>query len=466
MASSRPEFLPNGTCLKERYTIEGLVRIVEGRFFYLAKADDARLYLLSARWKLERFDAYMTFSSMNLQHPGIITPTDVFIHNDQLFSVIPYSSEGLLIDEVAPLSNERVLHLAQRLAGILAFLHSSGVHLHHLTNANIFVNPDGTVRLFDPEISHIDEDPKKPSERSSELRSLGELLRRFCNVDAEALADFLETVESGTYPTPAAFGRAVEQRFDAVAGIQYQPILAATTDVGLVRDLNEDNWGWSKLSKNAALYVVADGMGGHDGGEIASELAVRTICQVARERESLRKSSNEALENLLDESFQEANNTVKTNAEVKGTDMGTTLVCLLLLDEHKGFVANVGDSRAYLFRSDELSQISEDHSLVGKMVERGKLTKEEARIHPHSNILLRTVGTERNIDIDVFPVDLQSGDRVLLCSDGLWGEIPDEKIGDILLNNPDPRTAVRELVHAAHLGGGKDNVTVMVIKAP
>jgi protein phosphatase len=161
-----------------------------------------------------------------------------------------------------------------------------------------------------------------------------------------------------------------------------------------------------------------------------------------------------------------ANNTVKDAADAKGTDMGTTLVCMLVLDGRIGFMANVGDSRGYLLRNGVLHQVTKDHSLVQKMVERGRITAEEARHHPHSNILLRTVGTERDIDIDIFRVELEGGDKVLMCSDGLWGEVEDRDIENILNTYTDPRIASRELVRAAHHGGGKDNVTLMIVTLP
>jgi PPM family protein phosphatase len=129
-------------------------------------------------------------------------------------------------------------------------------------------------------------------------------------------------------------------------------------------------------------------------------------------------------------------------------------------------MANVGDSRGYLLRDSSLHQVSRDHSLVQKMVERGRLTAEEARNHPHSNILLRTVGTERDVEIDIFRVELAPGDRLLMCSDGLWGEVEDRDIESILNTYTDPRIAARELIRAAHHGGGKDNVTLVIVTIP
>lgn len=425
-----------------------------------------RRFLMSARWESAKFKAYQDYYAKGLAHPGLAFPIDVFRIGEQLVSIIAYNGEGLMVDEASPLPNQRVLDLAQRIAGTVAYLHVNGVRLASLTRANLLISPDNTVRLFDLEVGGTEDAAITNGLRGGELPSFGEMLRRYCDVQAETLAGFFASAESGEFGSPAQFGRAVEQRFDAFSPVTYRPLVGAMSDVGLTRQLNEDNWGWRKLSDRAVLYVVADGMGGHDGGEVASALAVQTICRVAKEREGSAAPGLDAVENLLDEAFQTANNTIKDQAEEKGTDMGTTLVSMLVLDGKFGFVANVGDSRAYLLRNQSLHQVSRDHSLVAKMVERGRITAEEARHHPHSNILLRTVGTERDVDIDIFRVELETGDRVLLCTDGLWGEVDDRDMEQILNTYGDPRIASRELVRAAHHGGGKDNVTLMLVTIP
>jgi protein phosphatase len=229
--------------------------------------------------------------------------------------------------------------------------------------------------------------------------------------------------------------------------------------------LNEDNWGWEKLSEHTKLYVAADGMGGHEAGEVASRMAVDIICRQSKERIALLNvESAETLENVLDESFQASNNGIKSHSETMGNDMGTTMTAALIYKNELALVANVGDSRGYLMRDQVLHQITRDHSLVARMVEQNRLTPEEARNHPHSNILLRTVGTERDVEIDIFTVELEKGDRLLLCSDGLWGEIEDQDIEAILNHYADPRVVCREMVRAALHGGGKDNVTIVLVE--
>lgn len=497
MSSVRPPHFPPGTPIGDWYSVEGLVRLCEGRMFYLVndvRPDQDRKrcwscgdethsrgsrecgscgspfeetrFLMSCRWNKEFYDLGVEFYKKNLEHPGLATPTDIIRHEDQLLSFVPYRGEGLMIDEASPLSNQRILDVAQRVAGTLAFLQVNGVAVHGVTAANLLVSPDGQVRLFDLDVTEVDGEPLDGRATAQSLASAADLLRRFCNVEADALADFMNTVGAGDYPTPMAFGRAVEKRFDNFSAVSYPPRAGAMSDVGLTRQLNEDYWGWLRLTPSAWLYVVADGMGGHEGGEVASSLAVETLCGTAREAARAGVGDSDQTERLLDDAFQTANNRVKEEAEARGNDMGTTLVAMLLDDQRRAFVANVGDSRAYMHRAGRLIQISVDHSLVQKMVERGKITAEEARSHPHSNILLRTVGTERDVEIELFRRQMETDDLVLLCSDGLWGEVEDRDMESILNTYRDPRVAVRELVRAAHHGGGKDNVSLLLVRVP
>ena len=495
----RPAHLPPGTLLGHHYAIEGLVRLAEGRMFYLAndnrpdvpkrrcwecqhpdslraaevcascgKPLEERRFLVSSRWNEEHYEAYERFVKKQLIHPGLATPIDAFRQDGVLYSVIMYGGEGLMLDEAAPLPNARILDVAQRTLGTMAFLHTHGVSLHWLTRANMLIAPSGSVRLFDVEVAECFENGTEVtlSGRQPALLSLATLLRRYADVQADDLLSFLYEVENSESCDPVQLGRDLERRHELWSATVYPALIGGMTDVGLTRQLNEDNLGWKRLSDRASLFVVADGMGGHDCGELASMLAVKTICDVALEHEATGPQGDDALESMFDESFQKANNTIKDQADAKGTDMGTTMVSLLVVDQNTGFMANVGDSRGYLLREGALHQVSKDHSLVQKMVERGRITPEEARHHPHSNILLRTVGTERDIDIDIFRVELESGDKVMMCSDGLWGEVEDRDIESILNTYSDPRIAARELVRAAHHGGGKDNVTLMIVTVP
>ncbi len=494
----RPSPFPPGTHLSEHYTIEGLVRLSEGRMFYLANDDrpdrprrfcwdcgcddtprsrtacvgcgadlSPRRFLVSVRWEPPRFEPFVKFFERKLDHPGMTGPVDIFFEREVLCAVSPWNGEGLMLDESSPLPARQVLDLAQRTTGVLAFLHHSGVSIGQLSAANFLVGEGRSYQLFDPEIRAVSDQPLEAARQAEEIQLLASFLRRLVGINDQPLSDFFSSAIAGDYPTTLAFGRALEKLIQHDYPSALPNRIAAMSDVGLARSLNEDNWGWTHLHEGINLYVVADGMGGHDKGEVASEMAVEIICRETRSQLQHQPSvSIASLENLLDAAFQASNNSIKDHSEVMGNDMGTTMTAALISENKTALVANVGDSRAYLMRGQVLHQITRDHSLVARMVEQNRIRPEEARHHPHSNILLRTVGTERNVDIDIFRVDLIPNDVLLLCSDGLWGEVDDEDIEAILNHYPDLRIGCRELVRAAHQGGGKDNVTVVVIQVP
>jgi len=240
--------------------------------------------------------------------------------------------------------------------------------------------------------------------------------------------------------------------------------VAGLTHEGLIRELNEDSWHFEELGARTALYAVADGMGGHDRGEVASSLAIETLFEEARKR--LKRSKRRdvgTLKRLLRTSFQKANRAVLECGRNHESNMGTTLVTAMLYERSEALFANVGDSRAYLLRDGRLEQITRDHSLVAYLVQMGELTKEQARTHPSGNILVRSVGSTDDVEIDVFHIPLQAGDALLLCTDGLWSELPDEELQQVLASDPDPTAICQTLVDKGNDAGGKDNITCLVV---
>jgi len=228
--------------------------------------------------------------------------------------------------------------------------------------------------------------------------------------------------------------------------------VAARSDVGRVREGNEDSY----VAKEP-VFAVADGMGGHIAGDIASQTAVETI-----ERET---GNGAALDpQRLAGIVQSANAAIWERAQgdpaLRG--MGTTCTLALLADG-KIHLAHVGDSRAYLFRDGELSQVTEDHTLVGRMVREGRLTPEEAERHPQRSIITRALGVDEHVDVDTFTLPVREGDRILLCSDGLTSMIGGEEIREVLANESAPQTAADRLVDLANSAGGEDNITVVLV---
>ena len=241
--------------------------------------------------------------------------------------------------------------------------------------------------------------------------------------------------------------RASEKRKHA--GANTRPLFGSRTDIGCVREHNEDS-----LIVAPPLYAVADGMGGHAAGEVASEIAVRTLGELAP-----RTADTAALASAV----ASCNYAVINAAQSKGrAGMGTTLTAAILEGERLA-LAQVGDSRAYLLHLGKMQQLTRDHSLMAEMIEAGEITEEEARTHPQRSVITRALGSDPDMLPDLYELNVSAGDRLLLCSDGLSTMISDEQICDILSRTRDPQRAATLLVNEAIAAGGTDNITVVVV---
>ena len=222
------------------------------------------------------------------------------------------------------------------------------------------------------------------------------------------------------------------------------------TDVGCVRDHNEDS-----LVVAPPLFVVADGMGGHAAGEVASEIAVNVIAERAPEHPDA---------NELGRAVQAANHAIlKAAHEGRGREgMGTTCTAAMLEGERL-VIAQVGDSRAYLLHKGKIQQLTRDHSLMADLIEAGQITPEEARVHPQRSVITRALGSDPRTVADLYEINVDAGDRLLLCSDGLSGMVLDQDIEAILNRVSDPQRCASQLVNEAIAAGGHDNVTVIVV---
>ncbi|HVA03998.1 MAG TPA: Stp1/IreP family PP2C-type Ser/Thr phosphatase [Acidimicrobiales bacterium] len=228
----------------------------------------------------------------------------------------------------------------------------------------------------------------------------------------------------------------------------------SASDVGRVRTVNED-----LALESLTLFAVADGMGGHVGGEIAARTAIETL-----QAEFGRKPSAEGLAAAIHDANKAVWERGHEDADLRG--MGTTMIAAALVATDDGdrlVLANVGDSRAYRLHDDSLVQLTTDHSVAEELVARGELSEEEAAVHPHRHILTRALGVQPEVAIDVWQLVPEEGDRFLLCSDGLTNEVPPEEITDVLSRTRDPRQAAEALVRLANEAGGSDNATVVVI---
>ena len=221
------------------------------------------------------------------------------------------------------------------------------------------------------------------------------------------------------------------------------------TDIGCLRDHNEDS-----LVVTPPLFAVADGMGGHAAGEVASEIAVRVLSELAPEH-----PDGEALGRAIEEANRAVIQAARAGRGRQG--MGTTMTAAMLEGERL-VIAQVGDSRAYLLHQGKLQQLTRDHSLMADMIEAGQLTPEEARTHPQRSVITRALGSDAHLHPDIYEINVETGDRLLICSDGLSGMIFDDQIENTLRRVQDPQRCASQLVNEAIAAGGHDNVTVIV----
>jgi serine/threonine protein phosphatase PrpC len=353
--------------------------------------------------------------------------------------------------------------------------------------------------------------PNAAYDSRSDVYSIGALLQFLLSGESAGTGE-----SQGLYPVATVFptferllARALAEepsdRFQTIAELRDAltdlnlPVVLQSghfTDVGLVRELNEDSvlaltltQYYESVQTQIGLYIVSDGMGGEAAGEVASRVTVRAVAEWVTDKlisASLKSTHEEkiaaptqtgglrlaianghemATTEMLKQAVIAANREVMAYAAANPQErgLGATVTVAMMVGEVLT-IAHVGDSRCYLLTGDQLEQLTEDHSLVQKMVNTGNLTRSEARSHPYRNVIYRSIGSDEQIDIDIVRRRLKSGDTLMLCSDGLNGMLGDDQIRDILLVNPDPNTAAKELVVAANAAGGVDNTSVIVVR--
>lgn len=233
------------------------------------------------------------------------------------------------------------------------------------------------------------------------------------------------------------------------------------TNKGLMRENNEDNLIVEETDRYN-LFAVADGMGGHKAGEVASFIAIDNI------RECFKKSceqENFQAPSFIIDSVQSANDKIREEALKKEecAGMGTTITMAVIdLDLNIAYIGNVGDSRAYILKNNEITQITDDHTYVNELLKEGKITKGQAKHHPKRNVITRAVGSEECVHADIFEIELFENDVILLCTDGLTTHLSDEKIRDTLMEYGSSES-VQKLIKLANDNGGTDNITIIIV---
>lgn len=436
----------------------------------------------------EVFAALLALVRASLRHPGLFLPHEVF-------SEAPYGSPRMYLVEPEQLPTPaaslpvprpavQVLEWGMFLAQALSLLHRHSVVIREVDLRRIgvenraaywmFLERDRLLlpqeraqapALFTQNVAGLAAtlfylatgqvwNPQRPAPVPLELDVLIPVLRSPDAYSADQLAAVLEERLS-RLRRPASVTLTVGYR----------------TDVGKERSLNEDSLLVLQMAMvfrsqgiPIAMLTVADGMGGHEAGDVASRTAIQALAQEWAARISAPAAAGEPLPapgEWLSSAVQQANRAVYERRRIAGTDMGTTLVAALVMGD-VCTVANVGDSRAYHLRPDGITQITTDHSLVERLVATGQITREEVATHPQRNVIYRTLGDKARVEVDLFERRLAPGEALLLCSDGLNGMVPDEQIWQIWRTSMSPQEACDRLVEAANGAGGEDNISVIV----
>jgi serine/threonine protein phosphatase PrpC len=275
-------------------------------------------------------------------------------------------------------------------------------------------------------------------------------------------------------PCPSTEPESKEELAPFRRGVRH--IVGYGSDAGLQRELDEDSLLALSLAPmfesnsrpSLGLYAVADGMGGHEGGEVASRLAIERLADTIVKRLFLPELGGELVlpetpSAMLEEAIQSINARLNQLQQATGSDLGTTLTAAMVRDGI-ALVANVGDSRTYLWRDAELIQITVDHSLVAQLVAAGMLEPHEIYTHPDKSAIYRSLGHAPDVEVDIFEQPLLPGDRLLLCCDGAWEMLRDQGIEEILLSEADPQRACNEIVRRSNLAGGEDNISVVIVQ--
>lgn len=240
-------------------------------------------------------------------------------------------------------------------------------------------------------------------------------------------------------------------------------IIGAASDIGLIRENNQDSIFVSN-NREFPLFIVADGMGGHKAGEIASSMVVDIIKEkFLEEHDNLKEESY--IVSIIKESIKDANDIIylKSLEDPKYSGMGTTIT-LAYVFENKVYIGHVGDSRAYFYDEKGIVQITEDHSLINELLKNGSITLEEAKNHPQRNMITRAVGTSCSIEMDIISKSYEKDNILLICSDGLSSMVSDKEINNWLKKEKDMKTLCEKLVLASKDNGGLDNISVVAIK--
>ncbi len=451
--------------------------------------------------------------SLTIKHPAFQCALSGFAQNERVYLV--YRDENLppLAQRAGGIrmSEPEAIGLAIQVCQAVSALHRRGLRVNDICPQSVVIARDGRVKLtgldYVSNDTELQSDPilndgytapeiykGRKADKRADIFSVGALLYTCLTSERIEAESWREEAGTVNFYPPHVVSPGLEQvmrralafspdeRWATVEALKTELIklngtirirAAALTDVGRVRELNEDAVMAVQYSRQSQiepaeryLYIIADGMGGAAAGEVASAIAVKTIRDYVEDRLSAGQAGEP--DGLLKEALEAANRRIldyqAANPESRG--MGSTGVSALILPPEAA-VAWVGDSRAYLSEGSTIRQLTKDHSLVQRLIEIGQLTPEQARSHEHKNVITRSLGARQSgpAGAEAIAIRLKRGDRMVLCSDGLTAHVEDLQIAEIVRRHSDPDAVARELIVAANAGGGTDNISAVVIFA-
>ncbi len=499
--------LPLGALLADRYVLRGTLSYDEEQNVYRAEnITGEELYtIVESNQQYARGSQQVV--SQGLSHPHLLPVIDLFAYRPygvmpRYYAVSPAAEESLLLSDLEePLPVEQTLDWANELAEALNYLHEQGVYSAVLTPDNILIENSHAL-IGDLSAAQVTAaaDGEQENLRRHDIAALAATIAyamtgsRSVNI---ANLPLLRGADGAPLPPPiqqalsaALSGEQGSARaFYAQLLDAWRTVAAAPNDlllhsgklshIGMLRRNNQDSLAAiecvmmvQSLSGTCGVYVVADGMGGHKGGEVASAITVNAVVANLLGSTITPLYSDDASDDIIAEqtvrgritaAIQEANQQVNGMRVREGSDMGTTVVTALVMDGRL-YIGNVGDSRAYFYRPGApIRQITADHSLVARLVQLGQISEAEAAVHPHRHVIFRSLGEKGRVEVDTFVETLKPGDRVLLCSDGLSGMVSDSDMTAVLASEPDPQVASQRFVELANAHGGVDNISVIIV---
>ncbi|MBM3128797.1 MAG: Stp1/IreP family PP2C-type Ser/Thr phosphatase [Chloroflexi bacterium] len=471
--------LPRGALVNKRFQVLQVLETTEHLNTYLALDETAaRECLLLESDDPHNYRSEKRMRQSDLQHPALIEIYDAcqIKFGDHTRAYLAHEHP---LDPVAP-GNARAMTVLQwgaQLADALAQLHAKQFAHGDIQPATLYLS-NHQIKLGG--FAHLAD--YSPERGAHDVQQLAHTLQQLAISPghdapefAPVVAQVIARARDQQYREARAFQIDLQQALDALRHpSKITTIVGRLSDVGMRREVDEDALLTAEIIQftqagyqTIGLYAVADGMGGASAGEVASKLVTEAMARTVT-REILAPhfaASPAALDyaNLLRAAVEQANADVLAARTRAKTDMGSTIVAALLVGT-VAHLANVGDSRAYLIARDQITKLTKDHSLVQALADGGAISEEDARTHPQRNYILRNVGDKPQIAVDMYRVQIEPGQSLLLCCDGLWEMIRDEQIRAIVNRHSNPQDACRELIQIANENGGDDNITCVLVR--